>query len=111
MHTTDAPLVADRPEPAASLGDRIEALGAGLFFASMRTLPIDVASAAGGALARWLGPRLGVSNRARRNLRAALPELGAAEIERIVRAMWDNLGRVAAEYPHLQEVSVFERGG
>src|SRR5438094_2858143 len=77
----------------------------------MRVLPFDLASGIGGALARWIGPRLGVSNRARRNLRAALPELSAARIEAIVRGMWDNLGRVAAEYPHLRKIRVFEPGG
>src|SRR5438094_509209 len=77
----------------------------------MRVLPFDLASGIGGALARWIGPRLGVSNRARRNLRAALPELSAARIEAIVRGMWDNLGRVAAEYPHLRKIRVFEVGG
>ena len=30
-----------------------------------------------------------------------MPELSEIEIERIVTAMWDNLGRVAFEYPHI----------
>ncbi|HYU12444.1 MAG TPA: lauroyl acyltransferase, partial [Stellaceae bacterium] len=49
--------------------------------------------------------------RARRNLGAALPELSPAQTERIIRGMWDNLGRVAAEYPHLRHIRVFEAGG
>ena len=76
----------------------------------MRALPIDAASALGGALARRIGPWLGISKRARHNLTAALPELSAAEIERVVRGMWDNLGRVAAEYPHLRRIRVFPPG-
>src|SRR5438105_3022941 len=90
---------------------RIEAWGAALLFALLGWLPLHAASALGGALARWIGPRLGVSNRARRNLRAALPELSAARIEAIVRGMWDNLGRVAAEYPHLRHIRVFPPDG
>ncbi|MCM0020611.1 MAG: lauroyl acyltransferase, partial [Tagaea sp.] len=35
------------------------------------------------------------------------PELGADGIERVVREMWDNLGRTAAEYPHLTRLTVF----
>ncbi|HVC56023.1 MAG TPA: lauroyl acyltransferase [Stellaceae bacterium] len=89
----------------------MEAAGAALFFAAMRALPLDLASALGGALGRWAAPRLGISRRARRNLHAALPELSAAEVERVVRGMWDNLGRVAAEYPHLRRVRVFAPGG
>jgi Kdo2-lipid IVA lauroyltransferase/acyltransferase len=70
-------------------------------------LPLRVASGLGGALARFLGPKLRVSERARRNLRRFLPELGADGIERTVREMWDNLGRTAAEYPHLTRLTVF----
>jgi len=108
MDTTNAPLAADPPAAAVSWGHRAEACGAALFFGLMRALPIDVASALGGWLARSTGPRLGVSERARRNLRAALPGRSKAEVERVVRLMWDNLGRVAAEYPHLHRIRVFE---
>jgi KDO2-lipid IV(A) lauroyltransferase len=108
---TEAPLAAEPPVPAISCSHRAEAAAAALFFAVMRALPIDAASALGGTLARLLGPRLGVSHRARRNLAAALPELSETECERVLRAMWDNLGRVAAEYPHLQRIQVFAGNG
>ncbi len=64
-------------------------------------LSIDRASALGGALCRTVGPRLGISNRARINLERAFPEYGAAAREAVLAGMWDNLGRVLAEYPHL----------
>lgn len=115
MDTTDAPLLsAAEPAPAPPpipLRYRIEAAGAALFFALMRGLPLDAASGLGGALGRWLGPRLGISRRARRNLAAALPELLPAEREAVLRGMWDNLGRVAAEYPHLRRIRVFAKDG
>jgi hypothetical protein len=62
-------------------------------------------------LARNIGPRLAVSRRARHNLKLAFPALSAADIAGIVVRMWDNLGRVAAEYPHLRQIRVFEPGG
>ncbi len=34
-----------------------------------------------------------------------------AEVERIVQGMWDNLGRLAAEFPHLQEIDVYAENG
>lgn len=102
---------ADAPVARIAWSDRIEACGAALFFAAMRALPLDAASALGGVLARHIGPWLGISARARRNLGAALPELSAAEIERVLRGMWDNLGRVAAEYPHLPRIGVFPPNG
>lgn len=112
MNTADAQAAAsDPPRRAIPWGYRFEACAAALLFAAMRALPIDAASALGGATARLIGPRLSISQRARRNLHAALPGLSAAEIERVVRGMWDNLGRVAAEYPHLAEIRVFAPGG
>jgi len=90
---------------------RIEAWLAALLFGGFGLLPLDRASALGGALARAIGPRLGLTKRARLNLRRALPELDAAATDAIIRGMWDNLGRVAAEYPHLREIRIFAPGG
>lgn len=87
-----------------------EALGFAVAVAVLRLLSVDAASNLGGFLGRGIGPRLPVSARARRNLRLVFPDMGAAEIERIVRGMWDNLGRVAAEYPHLGRITSVESG-
>jgi KDO2-lipid IV(A) lauroyltransferase len=62
-------------------------------------LPLDVASALGGWIARLIGPRLAVSRLARDNLRQALPDLDSAPV---IRAMWDNLGRCVGEFPHAE---------
>jgi KDO2-lipid IV(A) lauroyltransferase len=88
---------------------RIEAFVAALVIGFFRILPLDVASALGGGLARLVGPRLGISRRAQRNLRRALPELDEAAAQRVIRGMWDNIGRVVAEYPHLPRFRVFDR--
>jgi KDO2-lipid IV(A) lauroyltransferase len=90
---------------------RAEAVVVALVLGCFRILPIDAASALGGALAAFVGPRLGISRRAVTNLRRALPQLDAAAQRRIIRAMWGNLGRVVAEYPHLSAIRVFEPGG
>lgn len=68
-------------------------------------LPVDRASALGGRIARLIGPRLGASRKALRNVERAMPEIAAQERRRIVAGMWDNLGRVAAEYPHLARIA------
>lgn len=83
----------------------LEALGFFLAVGFLRLLSPEAASNLGGFVGRTIGPRLGVTRRARRNLRLAFPEKTAAEIETIVRGMWDNLGRVAAEYPHLGRIT------
>ena len=82
----------------------LEALGAGLVLLLLRLLPVDAASGLGGAVARALGPHLKVSDQGRRNLARALPALDDAAIERVVIDMWDNLGRVVGEYPHLRRL-------
>src|SRR6516162_4059377 len=90
---------------------RLEAWGATFLFGGFKSLPLDCASALGGALARRIGPFLGVSKHARRNISRAFPELSETEIARVVAGMWDNLGRVVAEYPHLRNIFVFAPGG
>jgi Kdo2-lipid IVA lauroyltransferase/acyltransferase len=86
-----------RPWYRRWLVDWIEAgLALGLTGA-MRCLPLPAASSIGGWFARTLGPLLGVSQRAHRNLRLAMPELGKAERDAIVRGMWDNMGRTVVE--------------
>ena len=78
-----------------------EFAGAWIWMRAMAALPPDTASNVGGWLGRTVGPRLPFTRMARRNLRLAFPDLAPEREARIVRAMWDNLGRVAAEYPHL----------
>ncbi len=90
---------------------RVEAVFVAVFFGLCRILPLDLASWFGGWLGRRIGPHLGVTAQARANIAAAFPNLPADRIERIIRGMWDNLGRVAAEYPHLRRIRVFPSGG
>jgi KDO2-lipid IV(A) lauroyltransferase len=99
------------PAMATPIDRRLEAWGVRVLAGFFGLLPLDLASGLGGAVARLLGPRLGITKRARDNLRRAFPDLPEAEISRIVKAMWDNLGRVAAEYPHLREIRVFDPSG
>ncbi len=93
------------------LAHLLEGAGLWLTFLGFRMLPLDAASALGGRVARWIGPRLRVTGNARHNLRHAFPEKSAAEIEDIIRGMWDNLGRVLAEYPHLSRLDLYAPGG
>lgn len=61
-------------------------------------LPFKTSVALGGWIGRKVGPRLSLSKRARSNLKKCFPDLPATEVENIVRGMWDNYGRLAAEY-------------
>ncbi len=74
-------------------------------FKAIGLLPIDWASGLGGFLGRTVGPLVPRPNRrAAANLALAFPEKSAAERQRILRDMWEHLGRVAAEYPVLERI-------
>ena len=89
----------------------LQALLAFIFFSGFRMLPFRAASAVGGWVGRTFGPHIPVSSRATRNLSRVFPEKTACEIKIIVRGMWDNLGRLAAEYPHLSKINVYAPTG
>src|SRR3977135_4606929 len=57
-------------------------------------------------LMRKVGPWRRVHRIGRANLAAAFPEKSPAEIERILGGVWDNLGRVGAEFAHLDRLTV-----
>jgi KDO2-lipid IV(A) lauroyltransferase len=57
-----------------------------------------------GWLMRSIGPWLPEHRIGRANLAVAFPEKTAAEIEHILRGVWDNLGRVGAEFAHLDRL-------
>ncbi len=82
----------------------LQAAGIAAGFGLVRLLPVARASALGGFIARSIGPLLPVSGVGRRNLAAAFPEKSPAEIERILRGVWDNLGRTGAEYAQLDRI-------
>ena len=60
-------------------------------------------------LMRRIGPWLPEHRIGRANLVAAFPEKSPAEIERILRGVWDNLGRVGAEFAHIDRLWDYER--
>jgi KDO2-lipid IV(A) lauroyltransferase len=53
---------------------------------------------------RTVGPWLPEHRTGRNNLRAAFPEKSDGDIDTILRGVWDNLGRVAAEIAHLDHI-------
>jgi KDO2-lipid IV(A) lauroyltransferase len=57
-----------------------------------------------GNFMRKVGPWLPEHRLGRENLVAAYPQKSAAEIEDILGGVWDNLGRFAAEFAHLDRI-------
>lgn len=102
--------MASRP-PLKQAGYLLQAAALGVFLGLCWCLPVDWASALGGWIGRTIGPRMGQNRKALRNLARALPDNTPAENRRIIRGMWDNLGRVMAEYPHLGTICSRLEGG
>lgn len=88
-----------------SLRHAVEGLLQFLLLSIFWLLPVDWASNLGGWLTRQIGTRLSVSRRAMKHLGIAFPDMPEAERQRIVAGMWDNLGRLIAEYPHLGTIA------
>lgn len=66
-----------------------------------------VAASICGVAARCGGPMLRGHRHARRQLQLAFPGMASQEIRRILRGMWDNIGRTFAEYGHIPELMSF----
>jgi KDO2-lipid IV(A) lauroyltransferase len=81
--------------------DRLLGTAVSLLLRLLRRIDPDRAAHFCGAVARRLGPLTPAHTIGRANLRAAFPEKDGAWIERTLRGAWDNLGRVAGEYVHL----------
>ncbi len=83
-----------------SLGYRAEALGWDAYQGLFRSMGLERASDAGASLLRALGPRFGVHNVARTNMRIAFPEASERELDGLLVEMWDNFGRLLGEFPN-----------
>jgi KDO2-lipid IV(A) lauroyltransferase len=77
-------------------------------FALMRRLGPERAPAVCAAVARTLGPWLPVHRVGLANIRAAFPEKDHAWHQAMLKQEWDNLGRVAGEYVHLDRLWDFD---
>jgi Kdo2-lipid IVA lauroyltransferase/acyltransferase len=75
-----------------------------LLLTAIRHLDRKKVSNAGARFLRAVGPRLRENAIGRENLRAAFPEKSPTEIDDILAGVWDNLGRVAAEFSHLDRL-------
>jgi len=93
-------------EPRSKLLDAtVSALAIGLLSAVNRMDRKRTANFAG-ALMRNIGPLFPEHRIGRDNLRAAFPQKSNAELEQILAGVWDNLGRIAVEFAHLDEFSL-----
>ncbi|HLL28911.1 MAG TPA: lipid A biosynthesis lauroyl acyltransferase [Xanthobacteraceae bacterium] len=68
----------------------------------LKKLDPDASSDFMGKFVRSVGPFVPANKTGLANLRAAYPEKSEAEIKEILGGVWENLGRVAGEFVHLE---------
>ena len=71
---------------------------------SIRFLPRQPTADTAALIMRTAGPWLPEHRLGRANLTAAFPEKSNAEVDRILAGVWDNLGRFAAEFAHIDRL-------
>jgi KDO2-lipid IV(A) lauroyltransferase len=71
----------------------------------LRALPVDAASALGGALVGRLGPLTRKHRIVVRNLELAFPELDGTAREELAREFWRRIGRTFAEFPLMDRIT------
>jgi KDO2-lipid IV(A) lauroyltransferase len=79
------------------------ALAVGLL-RTLHLVPFDMLANGAARFMRTIGPLFRENKIARAQLAAAFPEKSPAEIERILAGVWDNLGRMGAEFAHLDKL-------
>ena len=77
-----------------------------LFFSCLTPI---AASTLGGYLGRKIGPSLGINKRALRNMDEALTDVDQKTITSSIAGMWENLGRVVGEMPHIRHIARWAR--
>jgi KDO2-lipid IV(A) lauroyltransferase len=75
-----------------------------LYWNPLRALPVETASDTGSWLMKRIGPLTSANRTVIRNLRLAFPDWSEKEIAQTAKASWENLGRLAAELPHVSRI-------
>lgn len=83
----------------------IEACVLWVFLAFFGLFTPQKASNIGGYIGRMIGPRLAATRKAIKNIQDSFPDKSEQDCKKIAEDMWENLGRVMAEYPHLKTIA------
>lgn len=90
-----------------TIGHRFEYVFITGVLAFFRLLPVDAASGFAGAVLRTIGPLLRpISKRGEANIRLIFPGWPEKKVRATIADVWENIGRTAAEYAHLEKFSV-----
>ena len=73
-------------------------------FAGFRLMGLKRSSKIAGAFCKTVGPRLkSIQKRGEDNLREIYPDWSQEQIDETLKGVWENLGRMAAEFAHIEK--------
>ena len=81
----------------------IEFLVIVIFFLIFKILGLKLSSYIGGKLGNLIGPFFRSKKKIKTNILRALPNLQPKEIEKIIKYMWNNYGRILSEYMFMKQ--------
>ena len=82
----------------------LEFLIAVFFYLLFWTLPFNVSSYLCGFITKKIGMKLSISKRVDRDLKRIFPEKSLQERKKIIKKVWENLGRLVGELPHVYKI-------
>ncbi|MFN7039191.1 MAG: lipid A biosynthesis lauroyl acyltransferase [Alphaproteobacteria bacterium] len=84
---------------------KIETLIVKLLFFVLKKISIDKSSEICGKIAKLIGPILSINNIAHKNIDLVFPDIDKIGKQKIINEMWENLGRVIGEFPHIYNIT------
>ena len=74
-----------------------------IFFFFFKILGFKLSSALGGKLFEIIGPLFRSKNLIHSNIKKAIPNISASDLNKMTKLMWNNYGRIFAEYMFIKD--------
>ena len=74
-----------------------------IFFSIFKILGCKISSAIGGKLFEIIGPLFRSKRLIHSNIKRAIPEINSKNLNKITKLMWNNYGRIFAEYMFIKD--------
>ncbi len=74
-----------------------------IFFFFFKTLGLTLSSAIGGKIFEIIGPMFRSKDLIRSNIKKAIPNINLEDLNRMTKLMWNNYGRIFAEYMFIKD--------
>lgn len=80
-----------------------------IFFAIFKIIGPRQSSNLGGRIGKYFGPFFRKKEIIKKNISLVLPNISEMEMNKLINKMWENIGRVFAEYVHLSKFSIYNK--